>query len=64
MTKKLLGMGVVGLAAVAFFLLAARAELENDLVGYTLYFGVALIVAAVVGIIRDRGHRPTIEGQD
>jgi hypothetical protein len=62
MTKKLLGMGAIGLAAVVLFLLAARAELGNDLVGYTLYFGVALIVAAVVGIIRDRGHRPTIEG--
>lgn len=62
MTKKLLGMGVIGLAAVALFLLAARAEFENDLVGYSLYFGVALIVAAVVGIVRDRGYRPTIEG--
>jgi hypothetical protein len=62
MTKKIIGMVVVVGATIVLLALAARAEFINELPRYPLYLGIALIVAAIVGIIRDRGERPTIEG--
>jgi hypothetical protein len=62
MTKKIIGMTVVAGATIVLLALAARAEFMNELPRYPLYLGIGLIVAAIVGIIRDRGERPTIEG--
>jgi multidrug transporter EmrE-like cation transporter len=62
MTKKIIGMVVVAGATFVLLALAARAEFINELPRYPLYLGIALIVAAIAGIIRDRGERPTIEG--
>ena len=63
--SKLIGTGIAALASVILVALAVQAEfagIEANEQTYPLYFGAALIAAAVVGIIRDRGNRPTIEG--
>ena len=62
MTKKIIGIALVVGVTVVLLGLAARAEFMNELPKYPLYLGIGLIIAAVIGIIRDRGERPTIEG--
>lgn len=63
--SKLIGIGAAVLASVMLVVMAIRAEFAGIAANeqtYPLYFGAALIVAAIVGIIRDRGNRPSIEG--
>lgn len=59
---KIIGIGIVVVVAVAGLALTVRAEFLDQMTRYPLLLGLALVVASLIGIIRDRGDRPTIEG--
>jgi len=59
---KIIGIGGAALVSLAILAMTVRAEFLNDYSRYPALLGAALILASVIGIIRDRGNRPTIEG--